>query len=84
VTCTGARWIKVGPVVSEDAGTAQFLQKDDAGHRAVIDAKGRDSRGFGNAAAVIAVQLRADGDHTGVRVDTDLKITGKIAQLGEA
>jgi hypothetical protein len=74
--------IKVGPVVSEYAGTAQFLQKDDAGHKAVIDAKGRDSRGSGNAAAVITVQLRSDGDHTVVSVDTDLKITGKIAQLG--
>jgi uncharacterized protein len=74
--------IKVGPVVSEYAGTAQFLEKDDLVHRAVIDAKGRDSRGAGNASALITVQLRAAGDHTVVRVDTDLKISGKIAQLG--
>jgi len=74
--------IKVGPVVSEYAGTARFLEKDDVNYRAVIDAKGRDSRGAGNAAAVITAQLRAEGDHTVVTVDTDLKITGKIAQLG--
>jgi uncharacterized protein len=74
--------IKVGPVVSEYAGTAQFLEKDDLIHRAVIDAKGRDSRGAGNASALITVQLRADDEHTVVRVDTDLKISGKIAQLG--
>lgn len=74
--------IKVGPVVSEYAGTARFLEKDDVNYRAVIDAKGRDSRGAGNASAVITAQLRADGDHTVVTVDTDLKITGKIAQLG--
>lgn len=74
--------IKVGPVISEYAGTAQFAEKDDASYRAVIDAKGRDSRGAGNASAVITVQLRADGDHTVVTVDTDLKISGKIAQLG--
>jgi carbon monoxide dehydrogenase subunit G len=74
--------IKVGPVVSQYAGTAQFVEKDDALHRAVIDAKGRDSRGAGNASAMITVQLRADGDHTAATVDTDMKISGKIAQLG--
>jgi carbon monoxide dehydrogenase subunit G len=74
--------IKVGPVVSEYAGTAQFLDKDDAGYRAVIDAKGRDSRGAGNASALITLQLRAADDHTVVSVGTDLKISGKIAQLG--
>ena len=74
--------VKVGPVVSEYAGTAQFAQKDDAVHRAVIDAKGRDSRGAGNASAQITMQLSADGLRTLVNVDTDLKISGKIAQLG--
>ena len=74
--------IKVGPVVSEYAGTAQFAEKDDATYRAVIDAKGRDSRGAGNASAQITMQLEADGLRTVVKVDTDLKITGKIAQLG--
>ena len=74
--------VKLGPVVSEYAGTAQFAEKDDAGYRAVIDAKGRDSRGAGNASAVITMQLRGDGLRTVVSVDTDLKISGKIAQLG--
>jgi len=74
--------IKVGPVVSQYAGTVKFLEKDDASYRAVIDAKGRDSRGAGNASAAITAQLRPDGDRTHVSVDTDLKITGRIAQFG--
>jgi len=77
--------VKVGPVVSEYAGTAQFAERDDAAYRAVIDAKGRDSRGAGNASALITMQLKPDGvhgDHTVVSVDTDMKISGKIAQLG--
>ena len=74
--------VKVGPVVSEYAGTAQFADKDDAAYRAVIDAKGRDSRGAGNASAEITMQLQSDGLRTVVKVDTDLKISGKIAQLG--
>ena len=75
--------VKVGPVISEFAGTASFIEKDDATHHAVIDAKGRDSRGAGNASAIITAQLRADGDdRTVVSVETDLKISGKLAQFG--
>ena len=81
-TYSGEVRVKVGPVVSEYAGTAQFAERDDTAHRAVIDAKGRDSRGAGNASAVITMQLRAEGLRTVVSVDTDLKISGKIAQLG--
>jgi carbon monoxide dehydrogenase subunit G len=79
---TGKVKIKVGPVTAEYAGTAKFAEKDDAGYRAVIDARGRDSRGQGNATAIIAAQLRADGASTMVTVDTDLAIAGRIAQFG--
>lgn len=75
--------VKVGPVISEFAGTASFIEKDDATYHAVIDAKGRDSRGSGNASAIITAQLRADSDNsTVVTVETDLKISGKLAQFG--
>jgi carbon monoxide dehydrogenase subunit G len=81
-TYSGRVKVKVGPVVSDFAGTARFIAKDDEARRAVIDAKGRDSRSAGNAAAVVTAQLRADGDRTLVNVDTDLKISGKLAQFG--
>ena len=74
--------VKVGPVISEFAGTARFAEKDDDAYRGVIDAKGRDARSAGNAAALITAQLRPDGDRTVVTVDTDLKISGKLAQFG--
>jgi uncharacterized protein len=79
---TGKVKVKVGPVSAEYAGTAQFSQKDDATYRAVIDARGRDSRGQGNATAVISAQLRPDGDSTIVTVGTDLTIAGRVAQFG--
>ena len=79
---TGKVKVKVGPVTAEYSGTAQFTEKDDASYRAVIDARGRDSRGNGNATAVISAQLRADGDSTVVNVTTDLTIAGRIAQFG--
>ena len=84
-TYSGKVKIKVGPVTSEYAGTAMFVEKDDAAHHAVIDSKGRDSRGAGNASAVITADLAAagsDGTTTTVTVSTDLKITGRIAQFG--
>src|SRR4051794_8747629 len=74
--------VKVGPVVSDFAGTARFLERDERARRAVIDAKGRDARSAGNAAAVVTAQLRPDGDRTLVSVDTDLRISGKLAQFG--
>jgi carbon monoxide dehydrogenase subunit G len=74
--------IKVGPVISEFAGTARFVEKDDDAYRAVIDAKGRDSRSAGNATAIITATLLSKGDSTVVSVDTDMKISGKLAQFG--
>ncbi|WP_433352491.1 SRPBCC family protein [Micromonospora saelicesensis] len=74
--------VKVGPVVSEFAGTARFVEKDDAAYRGVIDAKGRDARSAGTASALVTAHLRPDGDRTLVSVDTDLKISGRLAQFG--
>ena len=53
-------------------------------HRAVIDGKGKEARGTGNAAATVTAQLHDAGDHTRVTVDTDLKIVGKLAQFGSS
>ena len=74
--------VKVGPVISDFAGTAQFTEKDDDAYRAVIDAKGRDARAGGNASALVTASLKPEGDSTLVSVDTDLKISGKLAQFG--
>ncbi|MEU4162849.1 SRPBCC family protein [Actinoplanes sp. NPDC026670] len=75
--------VKVGPVISDFAGTAQFTAKDDEAYRAVIDAKGRDARSAGNASATVSAALTAETPtSTKVSVDTDLKISGKLAQFG--
>jgi carbon monoxide dehydrogenase subunit G len=79
---TGKVKIKVGPVSAEYAGTARFAEKDPETYRAVIDARGRDSRGNGNATAVISAQLLPEGESTRVTVSTDLTIAGRIAQFG--
>jgi uncharacterized protein len=74
--------VKVGPITAQYKGVARFSEKDDANHRAVIDAQGRDTRGQGNANALITASLAPAGDRTKVTVHTDLKLTGKVAQFG--
>ena len=74
--------VKVGPVTSEFSGKAHFVERDDEAHRAVVDARGREARGTGNAAATITLGVHEDGDRSRVTVDTDLKIVGKLAQFG--
>ncbi len=74
--------VKVGPITAQYKGTARFTEVDENEHRAVISASGRDTRGQGNASATITATLAAAGDRTEVRIDTDLSITGKVAQFG--
>jgi hypothetical protein len=74
--------VKVGPVISEFSGKVHFVEQDRDQHRAVFDAKGKESRGTGNAAATVTAQLQEAGERTHVTVDTDLKIVGKLAQFG--
>ena len=74
--------VKVGPVTSEFSGKVHFVEQNRDEHRAVIDGKGKESRGTGNAAATVTAQLHDAGDRTRVTVDTDLKVVGKLAQFG--
>ena len=69
--------VKVGPITAQYKGAARFVEKDDAAHRAVLRAEGRDTRGQGNANATITASLVADGDGTKVTVITDLTVTGQ-------
>jgi hypothetical protein len=48
----------------------------------VLKANGQETRGNGNAAAVVTAQLKDEGDATAVVITTDLTISGKAAQFG--
>lgn len=74
--------VKVGPITAKFKGTAQMVERDDGAHRAVLEAKGRDTGGKGNANATIVATAEPDGDGTRVTVATELSITGKVAQFG--
>ncbi|MGY1742296.1 MULTISPECIES: SRPBCC domain-containing protein [unclassified Blastococcus] len=79
---TGRVKVKLGPINLTYQGKASFVEKDEAAHRAVIDARGKDQRGNGTAAAVVTATLAAEGSVTRVDVLTDLNITGRPAQFG--
>ena len=74
--------VKVGPITAQYQGKATITEKDEATHRIVVRAEGRDTRGQGNANANVTATLAADGENTNVNVVTDLNVTGKVAQFG--
>ena len=80
---SGTVKVKLGPIALVYSGTGSFIERDDAAHRAVIEAKGKDKRGNGTAGATVTIQLSDAGDgNTTADVQTDLAVTGKPAQFG--
>jgi carbon monoxide dehydrogenase subunit G len=85
-TFTGTCKVKLGPIALVYAGSGTFVERDEAEHRFVVEAKGKDKRGNGTAGATVTLTMApgtgpSDGG-TDVKVVTDLAITGKPAQFG--
>jgi carbon monoxide dehydrogenase subunit G len=78
----GSVKVKVGPMTAQYRGAARFLERDEAAHRAVLRAEGREARGQGSAAATITATVVPAADGALVTVVTELTITGKVAQFG--
>jgi uncharacterized protein len=75
--------VKLGAVATEFKGEAQFVERDDQAHTAKLAAKGRDTKGRGNAAADIYAAAEAlSPTSTKCTVTADIHITGKVAQFG--
>ena len=75
--------VKVGPITAQYKGKAVFVEQNEAEGKVVIKGEGRDSRGAGNANALITATLHElSPEKTRVDVHTDLAITGKVAQFG--
>lgn len=75
--------VKVGPIGAHFRGTAHFAQKDDAAHSALIVAAGKDPKGQAAANAQIHARLEPVSEtRTRVLIDTELDISGRMAQFG--
>jgi carbon monoxide dehydrogenase subunit G len=81
-TFHGVVRVKVGPITASYRGTAQFVAMDPGAHRAVLRADAREERGSGNAHADIELRLRRSPAGTVVAVETQLAISGRVAQFG--
>ncbi|GAB2451238.1 SRPBCC family protein [Nocardioides hungaricus] len=79
---SGSVKVKLGPIALVYNGSGTFREKDEAAHRFVVDAKGKDKRGNGTAGATVTLTMAPAGSSTDVEVVTDLAITGKPAQFG--
>ena len=53
--------VKLGPIAMVYSGTGTFLEKDEAAHRFVIEAKGKDKRGNGTAGATVTATFAEEG-----------------------
>jgi carbon monoxide dehydrogenase subunit G len=75
--------VKLGPISLTYNGSGSFVEKDESAGRFVVEAKGKDRRGNGTAAATVtATMASASSGATDVEVVTDLSITGRPAQFG--
>jgi uncharacterized protein len=81
-TVTGSVKVKVGPVTVTYKGTAVFEEQDEAAHRMVLAASGRETRGQGTARAKVTATMAERDGATTVSVRTDLTVTGRPAQFG--
>ena len=82
-TYRGVVKVKVGPIQAQFKGQANFIERDDVAHKVVLKGEGRDTTGKGNASAIITAEMTAvDASNTAVTVNTDLSVTGKVAQFG--
>jgi uncharacterized protein len=82
-TFSGSVKVKLGPIALVYNGSGTFVEKDEAAHRFVVDAKGKDKRGNGTAGAKVTLSMTSSASGgTEVEVLTDLAVTGKPAQFG--
>ncbi len=81
-TYKGRVAVRMGPVVLAFAGTAKFEERDDAAHTARVRAQGNDSKGRGGANALVNFRLEPSGTGSRVMIDTDLNLSGSVAQYG--
>jgi carbon monoxide dehydrogenase subunit G len=81
-TWKGRMNVKVGPVAMSFAGTVILQERDDAAHRAVLKAQGREQKGRGAASALVTARLEEAEEGTKVAISTDLTISGAAAQYG--
>ncbi|MET4094279.1 SRPBCC family protein [Arthrobacter sp. UYCu712] len=76
--------VKLGPVTMQYKGLLTVVERDAAGHRAVLGGKAQETRGQGTAEASVTLTLSGEprGTTRGT-VSADLALSGKAAAMGK-
>ncbi len=74
--------VRLGPVALAFVGVAKFVEIDEAGKRAKIEAQGTDQKGRGGANATATFNLVPSPQGTLVTIQTQLNLSGSVAQYG--
>jgi carbon monoxide dehydrogenase subunit G len=81
-TYKGEVVVRLGPVALTFQGRAAFEDIDDQAHQARVKAQGADNKGRGGANANVAFRLVPVEGGSKVEIETDLNLSGSIAQYG--
>ena len=96
-TFAGSVKVKLGPIALVYNGSGTFVEKDEAAHRFVVDAKGKDKRGNGTAGAKVTLTMadgrvrrhrrrggHRPGDHRQARAVRPRRDAGRLRQAARA
>lgn len=81
-TFNGSAKIKVGAISITYRGTASITDRDEAARTATLEAKGREAGGPGTATATIQMSVTGGPEGAHVRLETDYRVTGRVANFG--
>lgn len=83
-TYAGTIGVKLGPIAVGYKGRITLESVDPASHTVQIKGQGSEDRGRGGATATMTAQLEANGEGTSVVMNTDLAVSGIVAQFGRS
>ena len=81
-TYKGTFRARIGPIAVTLAGTVEFEERDEARRAGRLKGRASDTRGRGGAVSRIAFQLRENAERTRIDIQTDLQLSGALAQYG--
>jgi uncharacterized protein len=74
--------VKLGPVTAAFSGVAKVIERNEEERRAVLVAEGKEARGSGTARATATMRVEPADGGARVMLETDLTISGRLAQFG--
>ena len=81
-TYDGRIEVKLGPIAVSYKGRITLETVDEGAHRVRVVAPGTETRGRGGASATATAELASSGSGTSVKMDTELAVSGVVAQFG--